>query len=906
MKCIPKRTSKAQSKAKGESLELSFVGADQLILMVEIHKKILAFRDIMDLAPCNSSASLREMVMKTLQDLQVLYPGIIPKNEVLKIKGKPMDKAMAYFCKALKSIGELWIVNNNWMKKLNVVLPICKDNSNMRQLGETMLATLDALMKLASDQFDVEEDEHKKELSPRCSSYGKYIMRSTSFSDSSYSYCSSPPTPRSVLPELTKHPTKSGDSPRSSCASPLLLSLRVQAVGKLNPIDVKRLSFQMSPAQVHKIEEESSTRETEEDDKATNHGKDSPEELVFHLDTTEELDSPTNDHKKATKPFAIKEVRLSISSSHTEPQPKSPKLEKAPLVQQESLPVSSPSITPPPSIPQPPPPPSPQSMIKMQIIPTPPPPPPSPSPSKMMSSVSLPPQVPAPPLLQPNVAVSPTPPPPPPSAPKLEQTEVEIRMPTTPSPPRPPSSGSVTNAAPPPPPPPPPSLPPSSGSTTSAAPLPPPSPNPLKGESVPAPPPPNHLTGGSVPAPPPPNPLTGGSVPAPPPPNPSTGGSVPAPPPPNHLTGGSVPAPPPPNPSTGGSVPAPPPPNPSTGGSVPAPPPPNPLTGGPVPAPPPPNPLKGGSVPAPPPAAPGGSKAGAPPPPPIGGGRSLSAKATSKLKRSTHLGNLYRSLKGKFEGSTVNVKSSSGKKGGVGGASTGGKQGMADALAEMTKRSSYFQQIEEDVQKYTKQILELRSTITNFKTKDMTELAKFHRDVESVLEKLTDESQVLSRFEGFPTKKLEALRMAAALYNKLYSILTELQNWKVEPPMTQQLDKVERYFSKIKTELDALERTKDEEAKKFKGHNIIFDFHILVKIKEALVDVSSNCMELSLKEKGNAGAKKDGAKKEGVSLLWKAFQFAFRVYTFAGGLDDRADNLTRQLAKEIESEPNQA
>jgi len=57
-------------------------------------------------------------------------------------------------------------------------------------------------------------------------------------------------------------------------------------------------------------------------------------------------------------------------------------------------------------------------------------------------------------------------------------------------------------------------------------------------------------------------------------------------------------------------------------------------------------------------------------------------------------------------------------------------------------RSSYFQQIEEDVQRYTKQITELRSAITNFKTKDMIELVKFHKDVESVLENLTDESQV--------------------------------------------------------------------------------------------------------------------------------------------------------------------
>lgn len=38
-------------------------------------------------------------------------------------------------------------------------------------------------------------------------------------------------------------------------------------------------------------------------------------------------------------------------------------------------------------------------------------------------------------------------------------------------------------------------------------------------------------------------------------------------------------------------------------------------------------------------------------------------------------------------------------------------------------------------------------------------------------------------------------------------------------------------------------------------------------------------------------------------MLWKAFQLAFRVYTFAGGQDDRADNLTKELAQEIENEP---
>lgn len=51
----------------------------------------------------------------------------------------------------------------------------------------------------------------------------------------------------------------------------------------------------------------------------------------------------------------------------------------------------------------------------------------------------------------------------------------------------------------------------------------------------------------------------------------------------------------------------------------------------------------------------------------------------------------------------------------------------------------------------------------------------------------------------------------------------------------------------MKVEVDALERTKDEESKKFKSHKIHFDFSILIHIKELMVDVSSGCMELALK-----------------------------------------------------------
>ncbi|KAG6392221.1 hypothetical protein SASPL_146434 [Salvia splendens] len=409
-----------------------------------------------------------------------------------------------------------------------------------------------------------------------------------------------------------------------------------------------------------------------------------------------------------------------------------------------------------------------------------------------------------------------------------------------------------------------------------------------------------------------PVPLPPASFPPPPPPLPLTApsGIAVAPPPP----------PPPPTPRPMAMVncpPPPPPPLPTHSSTVPPPPPPPMMTAskgnGPAMPPPPPPPIGSSKgQPPPPPLAPNGKNSSAPPPPPGAAGLRLK-KAATRLKRSSQIGNLYRTLRGKVEGLAVHGKSA-GRKAkvggggeGGGGASDGGKQGMADALAEMTKRSTYFVQIEEDVKNYESVIKELKTSIGSFHTSDMAELTKFHKHVESHLEKLTDETQVLARFEEFPSKKLEAIRMSAALHLKLDGIVTTLQNWQLVGPVGKLLDKTEGYFNKIKVELDVLERTKDEELKRFQAQKITFDFGILVRIKELLVDVSSGCMELALTEMRASKTKevkeqKNGGKGGSAKILWRAFQFAFRVYTFAGGHDDRADQLTKEVAHEIETE----
>ncbi|XP_021726397.1 uncharacterized protein At4g04980-like [Chenopodium quinoa] len=818
---------------------------NNILMFMELRKRIMTFRDIFDIPPLNGSVPIHELLILTGEDLHRMYPEFVHCVPTAKLKERNTHEGLISFYEVLKCVGDsAWIEDprvRDKFKYSNV------EKIPLEELAKIVVTILDCINRTAKERFDVMEEDEPKDYSSSSSPSRSLSSRSISFDRRSFdlgpSTCASPHTPTSVLPESPRYGEYGSYSP------PRLWDLRVQAVEKLSAMDWKRLSFHMilqNNMQNQKNSKGPTIIPMEDGKKGNSEVKteadteQGPVPMIIDMESNEALQPPSSKSK------------LESSGQENLKQSLKPNL-------QVQLP-SEEVITPPPSTPS-----SPTVMssfppVKQLHSPPPQPPPP-------------PPQLTAPPP-PPNNAITPPPPPPPP---------LNLR---TPPPPPPPSISSAPslpyNSRPPPPPPP------SSATLPSmaAVPSPPPPPPPPCSKAPPPPPPPPHSVG----APPPPP----SSRAPPPPPPPSVG--VPQPPPP---PGSRAPPPPPPP----GARAPPPPPSPGSRG----PPPPPPPGGAAPPPPPPPFGSKGGPQ-APPPPMPG--KGGGPPPPPPGA-RSLRAKSTTKLKRSSHMGNLYRLLKGKVEGSSLTGKSSQGKKGGGSNGSSGGGQSMADALAEMTKRSAYFMQIEEDVEKYGKTIKEMQGTLSSFQTKDMNELLKFYQKVESTLEVLTDESQVFARFEGFPVKKLEALRMAAALYKKLDGILSELQNWKMESPSAQLLDKVEKYFNKIKGELEGLERTKDEEAKKFQSHNIHFDFQILVKIKEAMVDVSSSCMELALKERRDAKAasndqawsKAGGQKNVCAKMLWRAFQFAFKVYSFAGGQDERADSLTRELAQEIETDP---
>ncbi|KAL0353118.1 UNVERIFIED_CONTAM: hypothetical protein Sangu_0893100 [Sesamum angustifolium] len=237
-------TSKNARHMKASTVCSSNGVAGNFATMTELRNKMSTFRDLLDFSPCVGSASVNELLVLTLDDLFKRYPKIKPDVSMSEIKGGSTRQALKFFCNALKSLGDLW-TTEDWMVK-------CKYNPSMKleqvDLERTVLGMLEDIIKLARERLfdEMDEDEDIRDYSPASNAFGKAL--SESYCDSTMSFSGSPATPTSVLPEAWKD---SAISEKTSYSPPLPLPLRVQAVGKLNPIDVKRLSFHMFPHAVN-------------------------------------------------------------------------------------------------------------------------------------------------------------------------------------------------------------------------------------------------------------------------------------------------------------------------------------------------------------------------------------------------------------------------------------------------------------------------------------------------------------------------------------------------------------------------------------------------------------------------------------------------------------------------------
>ena len=240
---------------------------------------------------------------------------------------------------------------------------------------------------------------------------------------------------------------------------------------------------------------------------------------------------------------------------------------------------------------------------------------------------------------------------------------------------------------------------------------------------------------------------------------------------------------------------------------------------------------------------------------------------------------------------------------------------MNDALSELTARSPYHQAIAEDVKKYSGDIHRLSKMLRQFQPTHMDHMLEARAAVEEVLDSLTDEAKVLRSFEGWPGKKLDCLRDATAIFEKMSNGISALDACTIFTP--ESISKMVRSLETTKKEVENFEREKEGQSKKYKAMGLSFDYGILERVKIASVCSATRWLENSVrcsrKMKGQCSAgwptevsqQEKAAGVKAVKQLWGTWQYYYKTYRFAGGHDSTAEQAAMQAAEEIESYPQE-
>lgn len=336
-----------------------------------------------------------------------------------------VEQALKIFCDSLKSLGDLW-TTEKWMMRCSYDSCTRLENIEFERIALLMLEDIIPVARERMfDGDDDDDDDDMRDYSPPANAFSKALF--DSYSDTT-SFPGSPMTPTSVLPGCWR---SSSPSEKGSYSPPMLLPLRVQAVGKLSPIDVKRLSFYMLPhaaaiAQDPKYHILTNTMEEEERATAEmqQSGYQGDEEMINVVIHTPEMETHTaNTAGSFNQKVGVAGEVVPLPSSQ-------------PMLFPKNEPVPPPPPPPPPTAPRnvavaPPPPPPPTSTSQSSVLTLPPsmstgPPPPPPSP--MSASKGNGPPPPPPPIGASLPKGNGSAPPPPPGVASLRTKKLATKL----------------------------------------------------------------------------------------------------------------------------------------------------------------------------------------------------------------------------------------------------------------------------------------------------------------------------------------------------------------------------------------------------------------------------------------------------------------------------------------------
>lgn len=265
---------------------------------------------------------------------------------------------------------------------------------------------------------------------------------------------------------------------------------------------------------------------------------------------------------------------------------------------------------------------------------------------------------------------------------------------------------------------------------------------------------------------------------------------------------------------------------------------------------------------------------------------------------------------------------------GRGGGGGGGGGGLGDALNELASRSPYMQAIQSDVEDYGPDLRNLAREIASFKTDDMKALVSFRARVDDLLDSLTDEGKVLAQAfpDGdWPSGKVEAIRVAASVHERLEAARERLDGLKdfgsanaSAPPAPGQSPtaKVQAALDMAREAVESWDKEEDASIKRFAGVGVAFPRNAGSAVKLAASKAAARWLtaatgvaraarsEHNVLDMSEMPESVGRALKRVASHAWDAWQFAYRVYTFAGGASEDMESASAAAAEELEQWPS--
>ncbi|KAK9056321.1 hypothetical protein SSX86_027411 [Deinandra increscens subsp. villosa] len=167
-------------------------GSDDSDRMNELRKKIMSFRELVDLPPYMGSSTVTELVNHTVKELQKLHPDVVHCISASDSEGT-MHKAINELCASIKCLGKHWMHNDEWMARSK------KDDGANGDLDKHALALLDDIIKVAQEKmYNKMDTNNDKEMKDNVDSSSNSNGKS-----SPMSYPDKVLSPPTVLPKLS-------------------------------------------------------------------------------------------------------------------------------------------------------------------------------------------------------------------------------------------------------------------------------------------------------------------------------------------------------------------------------------------------------------------------------------------------------------------------------------------------------------------------------------------------------------------------------------------------------------------------------------------------------------------------------------------------------------------------------